>query len=120
MINKIDHIYVETTKWDAAVAFWNGLGFEFVEQWGEDGHRAGRLCRADAQVVLAEASGNPVGPTVHFDLSAAEASALNDRLSANDAVDVQVPLEDTHWGTKWIRVKDPDGNVYALEAKPAK
>lgn len=116
MIQKVDHIYVETSHWDAAVAFWNGLGFEFAEQWGEDGHRAGRLCRADAAVVLAEAPENPVRPTVHFHVE--DAAALNERVTGNDAVKVTTPLEDTHWGTKWIRVEDPDGNVYALEAKP--
>ena len=33
------------------------------------------------------------------------------------AVDVISPLEDTHWGTRCIRVQDPDGNLYVLEAR---
>ena len=114
MIAKIDHIYVETAHWDEAVAFWNGLGFEFEERWGEDGHRAGRLRRNEASVVLAEAPENPVRPTVHFGLTDPE--KMNEHLASQDAVDVSTPLEDTHWGTKWIRVTDPDGNEYALSS----
>jgi len=45
-----------------------------------------------------------------------DAEALDAKLAAADAVDVISPLENTHWGTRLIRVRDPDGNLYALEA----
>ena len=53
--------------------------------------------------------------TVHFAMQDAE--QLDAHLQATDAVDVISPLEDTHWGTRWIRVRDPDGNLYVLEAR---
>ena len=33
-------------------------------------------------------------------------------LTARENVEVVTPLEDTQWGTRWIRVQDPDGNLY--------
>ena len=67
-----------------------------------------------ALIVLANsASDSPATPTFHFAISNAE--ELNKTLIADSNIEVETELEDTHWGTKWIRVRDPDGNVYALE-----
>jgi len=109
-IEGIDHIYAETRQWDASVAFWEGLGFGFAQQWGSEGHRAGRLTASAASVTLAE-----VGPedepafSVFFTLSDANA------FTPGPGVPVSTPLEETHWGTRWIRVTDPEGRIHALE-----
>lgn len=100
-VKGIDHLYLETRHWDDSVAFWNALGFSFAEQWGQDGHRAGRLVSGDAVLVLAEAGDEM---TVFF--SVADTAAL---------ADVAGEVEHTHWGTKMIRVTDPDGKAFALE-----
>ena len=110
-IRAIDHLYLETRSFEATVAFWERLGFRLAAQWGSDGHRAGRLESGEAFIVLAESS-EPV-QTVHFRL--AEADAFARRLADQSGVTVQTPLEATHWGTRWIRVQDPDGRVFALE-----
>ncbi len=67
----------------------------------------------DDEIVLAEALQEPVAPTVHLQMGDAE--SLSARLIASEAVEVSTPLEATHWGTRWIRVTDPDGHTYALE-----
>jgi uncharacterized glyoxalase superfamily protein PhnB len=105
-IERIGHLYAETISWEASVGFWEGLGFSFVERWGSDGHRAGRLTKGDAVVVLAEVVAAPAF-NVFFDATRLDAMALGDS--------VVTPLEDSHWGTRWIRVTDPDGRVFALE-----
>ena len=115
-VEKVDHIYVECQDFAKNVAFWEGLGFKLVAQWGEAGHVAGRLVSAGACVVLAEAT-EPVGPNVHFAID--DAVALNTSLQAADAVEVVAPLEDTHWGTRWIRVHDPEGRLFVLEGPAA-
>jgi len=109
-IERIDHIYVETRRWEATVAFWRGLGFSFTEQWGSEGHRAGRLQVNSAAVVLAEV-GEDQEPAcdVFFALSDADAFA------PGNGGQIRTSLEDTHWGTRWIRVADPEGRVFALE-----
>ena len=112
-ITKLDHVYVETRDWDAATAFWGGLGFSFVEQWGSDGHRAGRLEAGSAAVVLAEVDEDAAPAfNVFFQLDDAE------RFAPGDRVDVIHSLEPTHWGTRWVRVRDPEGRVHCLEAQP--
>ena len=110
-IQAIDHLYVETRSFDQGVAFWEALGFELVARWGSDGHRAGRLRAGDAEIVLAE-SDTPV-VTVHFRVD--DAAQVAAKVGASAAVAVERPLGPTHWGTRWLRVVDRDGHVYALE-----
>jgi uncharacterized glyoxalase superfamily protein PhnB len=61
--------------------------------------------------VLAE-SAKPV-QSVHFRVDCAE--ALAERLAGQGEIAVTTPLGPTHWGTRWIRVRDPDGREFALE-----
>jgi catechol 2,3-dioxygenase-like lactoylglutathione lyase family enzyme len=102
-VKGIDHLYVETRSFDDAVAFWERLGFALTRRWGQDGHTAGRLESGGTFIVLAE-SANPV-LNVHFGV--AEAPALAETLGQ--------PLEQTHWGARLIRVRDPDGRTFVLE-----
>jgi hypothetical protein len=38
-----------------------------------------------------------------------------DNFAFGKGVEVVTPLEDTHWGTRWMRVRDPEGRIYCLE-----
>jgi catechol 2,3-dioxygenase-like lactoylglutathione lyase family enzyme len=115
-VSGFDHVYVETRHYEKTIAFWEALGFAVAESWGEADHRACRLAAGTARVVLAEAGAghDPQRATVH--LAVVEPDTLDASIATTDAVDVISPLEDTHWGTRWIRVRDPDGNLYVLEA----
>jgi catechol 2,3-dioxygenase-like lactoylglutathione lyase family enzyme len=115
MILAIDHIYTETRRYEESRRFFESLGLRVTTTWGDSGHRACRLESSSAAVVLAEVGPEvtPAGPTVHFALGQAEALAA--RLAADPAARVLTPLEPTHWGTRWIRVADPEGRVYCLE-----
>lgn len=108
MLRGIDHLYAETLNWDESVTFWEGLGFAFEERWGSDGHRAGRLRSGSAVVVLAEVD-RDAQATPFFAIDSA------DSFVPGPGVEVVAGPEDTHWGTRWIRVRDPEGRVYALE-----
>ena len=35
---------------------------------------------------------------------------------AEAIVDVVTPFEDTHWGTREMTVRDPDGRIWRLQA----
>ena len=113
-VDDLDHLYMESPQFEATIGFWQALGYEVAAEWGEDGHRACRLVAGEAAVVLAEGD-KPIPPTVH--MSVQDAEGMNQSLAGAEHVDVVTPLEDTHWGTRWIRVRDPDGNIYALESK---
>lgn len=110
-IRSLDHLYVETSKWEDSVAFWGGLGFEFAGQWGTQGHRAGRLETSGAAIVLAE-----VAPDAEPAFNAFFDVSDIDEFQPGSGVEVVTPLESTHWGTRWIRVRDPEGRVYAFES----
>jgi uncharacterized glyoxalase superfamily protein PhnB len=42
-----------------------------------------------------------------------------DAFRADEVVEVVTPFEDTHWGTRTMTVRDPDGRPWILQA-PAK
>ncbi len=100
-IEALDHLYLETTSWDETIGFWEQRGFGLVEQWGSDGHRAGRLVAGSAVIVLAEVTATP-DATVFLRVGPA---------GTGD------PMEPTHWGTRMARVTDPDGRTFALETQ---
>lgn len=106
-ITRIDHLYAETKDWQASVDFWRGLGFSFVDEWASDGHRAGRLECGAAALVLAEITEGEPAFNVFFDLEDAD--------TTGELPGVITPLSNTHWGTRWMRVADPEGRIHALE-----
>ena len=112
-VGALDHLYLETRSFDAAVAFWAALGFKLAEQWGDEGHRAGRLVSGSAFIVLAEGRGP--AQVVHFRVPPGALDALAASLDGNTNLKVVTPVEPTHWGTRWLRVQDNDRRIYALE-----
>lgn len=109
-ISDLDHLYAETQDWEASVGFWEGLGFSAVSRWGDEGHRAGRFETGSAAIVLAEVD-ESAAPQFNACLGLTEA----EEFATGSEVEVVTPLEATHWNTRWIRVRDPDGRVYCLE-----
>ena len=112
-VRALDHLYLETRSFDTAVAFWEALGFKLSEEWGDEGHRAGRLVSGSAFVVLAE--GRSPAQVVHFRVPTGSLDALAAALEGSKEVKVVTPVEPTHWGTRWMRVQDSDRRIYALE-----
>jgi catechol 2,3-dioxygenase-like lactoylglutathione lyase family enzyme len=115
-VHGIDHLFIETRDFDGSVAFWQTLGFRLVERWGEGGYQAGMLRSDGAVIVLAppRQADAPAQVTVHFRITDADAAARL-LLDGGDGAAIETPPEDTHWGTRWLRVRDPDGRVFALE-----
>jgi hypothetical protein len=94
----MEAVFLTTHNWGKSAKFFQALGFalEF-----ETDHNSGQLRNGDGPYLfIAEvpASQNP------------EAEAI---------VDVVTPFEDTHWGTREMTVRDPDGRIWRLQA-PAK
>jgi catechol 2,3-dioxygenase-like lactoylglutathione lyase family enzyme len=111
-----DHLYIETQKFPASLSFWKTLGLEVLDEWGEDDHRACMLGGNGMKVVLVQSDpdGTPV-MNVHLAMTDPE-TTMKELESVPDQVKVRTPLEDTHWGTQWIRLADPDGRTVCLEA----
>ena len=117
-LDGFDHLFLETRDYDSMVRFWSGLGFAIIEQWGSkaDGHQGCVLRSGDSTVVIGTVgpSEKPQGPSIHFSVKSVD--QLAEALKGHRDVQVVTPPEDTHWQTRWLQVKDPEGNVYAIES----
>jgi catechol 2,3-dioxygenase-like lactoylglutathione lyase family enzyme len=111
----MNSLYIETRSFDKSQAFWEALGFRLAAEWSDEGHKAGRLEAGPCTIILVEDESPEV--TVHFRID--DADSYVQRVAARSAVRVETPLERTHWGTRWMRVQDPDGNTFVLQ-EPAK
>jgi hypothetical protein len=107
----IEHIYLETHNWGKAVAFWQALGFKLDF---ETDHGSGQLVASNGtRLFIAETSPeDPVGMDVY--LGADQAG-----VPAPDPVDVVFDWTPTHWGTRVMTVRDPDGRLFRIEAPAA-
>jgi hypothetical protein len=108
----IEAIHLETRNWGKAAKFFQGLGFKLEF---ETDHNSGMLRNGDGPYVfISEVPGDGV-PEVRVALKVADADAFR----ADAAVEVVTPFEDTHYGTREMTVRDPDGRLWSLQA-PAK
>ncbi|MFD7631832.1 VOC family protein [Streptomyces sp. NPDC059851] len=105
----IEGVYLETHNWGKAAKFLQALGFN-VEFSTEDG--SGMLRNGDgAYVLLAEIPADQK-PEAQVVLRVADAAGFG----ADPALDVVQPFEDTHYGTQEMKVRDPDGRIWSLQA----
>ena len=107
-VNSLHHVYVETHNWGKSVAFWRALGFELEEDRGTSG-----LLRAQGggpYIYLAEVPQTDK-PSLELYLEAADEAA------PERPVEVVEPFTSTHWGTRVMSVRDPDGRLVKLERR---
>jgi catechol 2,3-dioxygenase-like lactoylglutathione lyase family enzyme len=104
----IHHVYVETHDWSKSLAFWKALGFELDEGHGTSGRLRARS--GGPYIYLAEVAATRA-PVIELYL-AATGEAL-----PSQPVEVIAPFADTHWGTREMAVRDPDGRTLKLESR---
>jgi hypothetical protein len=109
----IEAVLVATHNWGKAARFFQALGFELEF---ETDHNSGQLRNGDGpSVFIAEVP--PDQPTgLQVVLKVADA----DRFRPHPAVEVVTPFADTHYGTKEMTVRDPDGRCWSLQAPAAR
>ena len=120
MIDRFHHLFITPEDFDASLAFYRDvLGWSVSETWGGTGKGRGvSLSGGGVKVVIVERSSEDsegglgsARPNVHLDIHNIDKRFAN---LAKGAHVVREP-EDTHWGTRWFVVKDPDGNLIAFE-----
>ena len=108
----IEAVFLETRNWGKAARFFQDLGFtlEF-----DTGHSSGQLRNGDGPYVfIAEVpEDQEVGIQVVLQVTD------EDALRLDPVVEVVAPFEDTHYGTREMIVRDPDGRTWALSAPAA-
>jgi hypothetical protein len=105
-------VYLETHNWGKTAKFFQALGFEL--EFATD-HNSGLLRnRQGPYLFIAEVpQDQPTG--IQLVLKA----AAEDSVRPGDPVEVVTPFEDTHFGTREMTVRDPDGRTWIVQA-PAK
>lgn len=107
----IEAVYLETHNWGKAARFWQALGYQVDF---ETDHSSGLLRNGDGPYVFIAEVPADRETTLQVVLKAADESQPDPA-----AVEVVTPFEDTHYGTREMTVRDPDGRSWILQA-PAK
>ena len=109
----IEAVFLETHNWGKAARFFQALGFEleFETDHGSGQFRSGG---GGPYLFVAEVP-EPRRPQVQVVHKVPDAEAFR----PDPSVEVVTPFEDTHYGTREMTVRDPDGRVWSLQA-PAK
>jgi uncharacterized glyoxalase superfamily protein PhnB len=105
----IESVFVETHNWGKAAKFFQALGYtlEF-----ETDHASGQFRNGDGPYIFVAEVPEDRETGVQIVLKVPDADAFH----VEPAVEVVTPFEDTHWGTKEMTVRDPDGRVWSLQA----
>jgi len=106
----IEAVFLETHNWGKSAKFFQALGFTLDF---ETDHNSGRLRNGDGPYVFIAEIPEDREPQVRLVLKAP------DTFEPDPAVDVVTPFEATHFGTREMTVRDPDGRLWSLQA-PAK
>ncbi|MEU4248056.1 VOC family protein [Amycolatopsis sp. NPDC026612] len=109
----IEAMYLETHNWGKAAKFFQALGYEI--DFATD-HNSGQLRNGDGPWLFIAEVPESREPRTQIVFKVPDA----DKFEADDIVEVVTPFEETHYGTREMTVRDPDGRTWTLSApKPA-
>jgi uncharacterized glyoxalase superfamily protein PhnB len=102
-------VFLETHNWGKSAKFFQRLGYEI--EFATD-HNSGQLrCGDGPYLFIAEVP--ETEPTRrHLVLAVADADAFE----LDGSVEVVSEWADTHWGTRLMTVRDPDGREWKVQA----
>ncbi|MFG1929412.1 VOC family protein [Mycobacterium sp. NPDC048908] len=105
----IEAVFLQTHNWGKSARFFQTLGYEIEF---ETDHNSGQLRRGDGPYLfIAEVpETEPTGRQLVLGVPDADAVELD------GSVEVVSDWEDTHWGTRLMTVRDPDGREWKLQA----
>ncbi|ANN16694.1 glyoxalase [Amycolatopsis orientalis] len=105
----IEAVFLETRNWGKTAKFFQELGFE-LELTSGDGSGVFRNGEG-AYFVVVEVPENR-DPGLQIALKVSD----EDGFRPDPVVEVVTPFEDTHYGTREMTVRDPDGRIWSLQA----
>ncbi|GAA5054729.1 VOC family protein [Nocardia callitridis] len=105
----IEAVYLTTHNWGKAAKFFQSLGFalEF-----ETDHASGQFRAHEGPHVFIAEVPEDQQPQTQIVLKVPEAEPFR----PESGVEVVTPFEDTHFGTREMTVRDPDGRLWSLQA----
>jgi hypothetical protein len=105
----IEAVFLTTHNWGRAAKFFQELGYELEF---DTGHSSGQLRNGEGPYVFIAEGPEDQPPETRIVLKVADADAFE----ADPVVEVVTPFEDTHFGTREMTVRDPDGRLWSLQA----
>jgi len=126
-MEKFDHLFIQPRDWTKSFHFFtNILGWKVQDQFGEasDASRFAYIgSESGFKMILAE-DHDPSDPakkpavyqtkgkiSMHFQCDDVDARFAKIKTDSH----VITAPENTHWGTRWFVVEDPDGNQFAWQ-----
>ena len=106
---RIEAVFLTTHNWGKSAKFFQTLGYEI--EFATD-HNSGQLRRGDGPYLFIAEVPETEPTRRHVVLAVADADAFQ----LDGSVEVVSPWEDTHWGTRLMTVRDPDGREWKLQA----
>lgn len=106
--NGLASVFLTTHNWGKYVSFLQSLGYELEF---ETDHHSGLLRNGDGPYLFVAEVPESEAPGAQLVLGVADP----DSVELSSSVDVVSPFEDTHWGTKEMTVRDPDGRIWSLQ-----
>jgi len=105
----IEAVFLETHNWGKAAKFFQGLGYQL--EFSTD-HNSGQFRSSDGPYLFIAEVPEDKEPEVRLVLKVPDADAFRPA----PGVEVVTPFEDTHFGTREMTVRDPDGRLWSLQA----
>jgi hypothetical protein len=105
----IEGVFLETHNWGRSARFFQALGYQLEF---ETDHHSGQLRNGEGPYVFIAEIPADQEPGMQLVLKVAD----GDGLQLDPAVEVVTPFADTHWGTREMTVRDPDGRTWSLQA----
>ncbi|CAO5157445.1 Glyoxalase [Frankia sp. AiPs1] len=105
----VEAVFLETHNWGRAARFFQALGFtlEF-----ETDHSSGQFRASDGPYVFIAEVPEDKPTTTQLVLKVPDEDAFH----PGPDVEIVTPFEDTHYGTREMTVRDPDGRLWSLQA----
>ncbi len=107
----IEAVFLETHNWGRAAKFFQALGYtlEF-----DTGHHSGQLRNGTGPSVFIAEIPADREPRTQLVLRVPDENAV----PGDPVVEVVTPFADTHYGTREMTVRDPDGRTWTLQSHP--
>jgi len=105
----IEAVYLTTHNWGKAAKFFQALGFEL--EFATD-HNSGQLHNGDGPSIFIAEVPADTEPSAQLVLKVPDEAGFR----PDPIVEVVTPFADTHYGTREMTVRDPDGRLWTLQA----
>ena len=105
----IEAVFLTSHNWGKAAKFFQSLGYELEF---DTGHGSGQLRNGNGPYVFIAEVPEDQAVGLRMVLAAADADATD----LDPSVEVVSPFQDTHWGTREMVVRDPDGRTWSVQA----